>query len=46
MKIWQGEEYNKRGEEQLIGYLNDYHLSLYNYVVKIREERENIDKLF
>ena len=46
MKIWHGEEYNKRGEEQLIGYLNDYHLSLYNYVVKIREERENIDKLF
>ena len=26
MKIWHGEEYNKRGEEQLIGYLKDYHL--------------------
>ena len=25
MKIWHGEEYNKRGEAQLIGYLNDYH---------------------
>ena len=26
MKIWHGEEYNKRGEEQLIGYLHDYQL--------------------
>ena len=26
MKIWRGNEYNTRGEEQLIGYLNDYHL--------------------
>lgn len=26
MKIWRGEEYNRRGEEQLIGYLEDYHL--------------------
>lgn len=26
MKIWHGEEYNSRGEEQLIGYLNDYQL--------------------
>lgn len=26
MKIWHGEEYNTRGEEQLIGYLEDYHL--------------------
>lgn len=26
MKIWHGEEYNRRGEEQLIGYLDDYHL--------------------
>lgn len=25
MKVWHGEEYNRRGEEQLIGYLNDYH---------------------
>lgn len=24
MKIWHGEEYNKRGEKQLIGYLNNY----------------------
>lgn len=24
LKIWRGEEYNRRGEEQLIGYLNDY----------------------
>ena len=27
LKIWHGEEYNRRGEKQLIGYLNDYHLS-------------------
>lgn len=27
MKIWHGEEYNRRGEDQLIGYLDDYHLN-------------------
>lgn len=27
MKLWRGNEYNKRGEEQLSGYLDDYHLS-------------------
>ena len=27
LKIWHGEEYNKRGEEQLIRYLDDYHLT-------------------
>lgn len=27
LKIWHGEEYNRRGEEQLIGYLKDYHLT-------------------
>lgn len=26
MKIWHGDEYNKRGEKQLIGYLKDYGL--------------------
>lgn len=26
MKIWRGEEYNCRGKEQLISYLEDYHL--------------------
>lgn len=26
MKIWHGNEYNKRGEEQLAGYLDDYKL--------------------
>ena len=25
MKIWHGEEYNNRGEKQLVGYLDDYH---------------------
>lgn len=24
-KIWRGQEYNQRGENQIIGYLNDYH---------------------
>ncbi|MDE7006894.1 MAG: 9-O-acetyl-N-acetylneuraminate esterase, partial [Lachnospiraceae bacterium] len=27
MKLWHGEEYHQRGEKQLIGYLEDYHLS-------------------
>ena len=27
MKIWHGQEYNSRGEQQLIGYLNDYHVN-------------------
>lgn len=27
LKIWHGEEYNKRGEKQLIDYLNSYHLT-------------------
>lgn len=26
IKIWHGKEYNARGEEQLFGYLEDYHL--------------------
>ncbi len=26
LKIWHGNEYNERGEKQLIGYLDDYHL--------------------
>lgn len=25
LKIWHGSEYNERGKEQLIDYLNDYH---------------------
>lgn len=27
LKIWHGSEYNRRGEQQLIGYLDDYHLT-------------------
>ncbi|MDE7318374.1 MAG: AAA-like domain-containing protein [Lachnospiraceae bacterium] len=27
LKIWRGEEYNRRGEQQLIDYLQDYHLT-------------------
>ena len=26
MKIWRGNEYNTRGEDQLVGYLEDYHI--------------------
>lgn len=26
LKIWHGEEYNRKGEEQLVDYLNSYHL--------------------
>ncbi|MCD8015495.1 MAG: AAA-like domain-containing protein [Lachnospiraceae bacterium] len=26
MKIWHGQEYNRRGEEQLLEYMNNYHL--------------------
>lgn len=26
MKIWRGQEYNRRGESQLVGYLEDYHI--------------------
>ncbi|WP_310602437.1 AAA-like domain-containing protein [Anaerosporobacter sp.] len=27
MKIWHGNEYNNRGEKQLVGYLDDYHVN-------------------
>ena len=27
LKIWHGQEYNRRGEEQLAEYLDNYHLS-------------------
>lgn len=27
MKIWRGQEYHNRGEQQIIGYLEDYHKS-------------------
>ena len=33
MKIWHGNEYNTRGEEQLLGYLEDYHLE-YGYMLR------------
>lgn len=26
LKLWHGEEYNQRGEEQLVGYLDEYQL--------------------
>lgn len=27
LKLWRGNAYNERGEEQLLGYLNHYHLN-------------------
>ncbi len=27
LKIWHGQEYNNRGEKQLVGYLDDYHVN-------------------
>ena len=27
MKLWHGEEYNRRGEQQLLGYLDSYHVN-------------------
>lgn len=26
MKIWRGQEYHRRGEQQIVGYLDDYHI--------------------
>lgn len=28
MKIWHGQEYHNRGEQQLVGYLDDYHMDV------------------
>lgn len=28
MKIWHGQEYNNRGEQQLAGYLDDFHINM------------------
>ena len=34
LKIWHGDEYNRRGEEQLSGYLDEYHLK-WGYMVSV-----------
>ena len=26
LKLWHGEEYNRRGEQQLVDYLDEYHI--------------------
>lgn len=39
LKIWRGEEYNDRGEKQLIRYLNDYHLNK-GYMVSFNFNRK------
>lgn len=41
MKIWHGEEYNRRGEEQLVGYLEDYHLDT-GYMVSFNFNKNKI----
>ena len=28
LKIWHGQEYNNRGEKQLVEYLDDYHIKI------------------
>ena len=40
LKIWHGDEYNKRGEQQLIGYLEDYHVDK-GYMLSFNFNRKN-----
>ena len=40
MKIWRGNEYNSRGERQLIGYLDDYDLTK-GYMVSFNFSKNN-----
>ncbi len=40
LKIWHGEEYNNRGEQQLIGYLEDYHQDT-GYLVSFNFNKKN-----
>lgn len=39
MKIWRGQEYNNRGEKQLAGYLDDYHVNK-GYLVSFNFNRK------
>ena len=39
MKIWRGQEYNNRGEKQLAGYLDDYHVNK-GYMVSFNFNRK------
>ena len=39
MKIWRGQEYNNRGEKQLAGYLDDYHVNK-GYMVSFNLNRK------
>lgn len=39
MKIWRGQEYNNRGEEQLMEYLDDYHVNK-GYMVSFNFNRK------
>lgn len=39
MKIWRGQEYNNRGEKQLAGYMDDYHVNK-GYMVSFNFNRK------
>ena len=39
MKIWHGAEYNARGEQQLIGYLENYHVNK-GYMLSFNQNKE------
>lgn len=41
LKIWHGDEYNKRGEQQLIGYLEDYHVDK-GYMLSFNFNRKTV----
>ena len=41
MEIWHGDEYNHRGERQLISYLDDYHQSK-GYMVSFNFNKEKM----
>ena len=41
MKIWHGEEYNNRGEQQLAGYLDDYGKTI-GYMVSFNFNKKKV----
>ena len=41
MKLWRGEAYNSRGEEQLAGYLDYYHLNK-GYMVSFNFNKKKV----
>ncbi len=39
LKIWHGQEYNNRGEQQLIGYLEDFHIDT-GYMINFNKNKQ------